>query len=133
MYMPMSLWRRSPAAGIVELGVQADGADNVVAGGFYLTGLFKDGLQGSAHAVAALNVEAGGRSVAVDGGVVGEAVVLDDGKRAAPMKEISLDGFAVGVVANAAFSGVSGELVRSGLPGAAGLRGAPSGSVHVAS
>lgn len=54
--------------------------------------------------VAALDVEASGVSMAVDGGVVGEAVFLNDGEGAAPVQEIVLDGFAVDMITNAAFS-----------------------------
>ena len=63
-------------------------------------------------------VEAGGVGVAVDGAGVVEIVVRGDGVTALPVEEVEFDVFAVLVVADFAFAGVTVErrrLLRFGL------------------
>ena len=60
----------------------------------------------------ALEEQAGGAGVAVDGAIVGELVVLRELPGSAPVDEFFLDGFAFGMVADDAAAAVAFEEER---------------------
>lgn len=95
-------------AGVADVGVDADGADD--GGGRYSDGggLLDERLKGQAERGAASGEEPGGVDVAVDRGVVGDAIVLGDLVGAAPAEEVLFDGVAVGMSADIALAGVAG-------------------------
>jgi hypothetical protein len=66
--------------------------------------LFEERFEGEANRLAATREYARGVDVAVDGGVVRDAVVFGDVVRTVPAEEFVLDGFAVGMFANTAFT-----------------------------
>jgi len=72
-------------------------------------GLFDEVFQGGAEGGAALGAKAGGVGVAVNDGVMGDFVLAGDFLGAEPAEVGIVDEFAVGVMADRAFAGVSGE------------------------
>lgn len=96
----------------VETRKELDGADDGVGRNFDGHSALDDRFQGEANGVGAAVEETRGVGMAVDRRVVGDAVVLGDLDRAAPLQEILLDGFAVGMAADVAFAIVS---ARGGL------------------
>ena len=91
---------RGPLALVVDLGVEADGGD--------------DGAGGGAERGATLGAKAGGVGVSVNDGLMGDSVLAGDFLGAEPAKVVLVDEFAVGVVANRAFAGVSSEVGAMG-------------------
>jgi hypothetical protein len=98
-----------PAAVAVDAAVGAHRAKDRVAGEGYVVDGFDEGVEGRVQTFAALEEQAGGAGVAVDGAVVGELVVLSELPGGAPVDEFLFDGFAFGVVADDAAAAVSFE------------------------
>ena len=94
---------------VVDLGVEADGGNDGVGGDADVFGLLDEMFQGGAEGGAALGAKAGGVGVAVNDGVMGDFVLAGDGFGAAPATVVSVNEFAVGMMADRAFAGVSGE------------------------
>jgi hypothetical protein len=94
---------------VVDLGVEADGGNDGVGGGADVIGLLDEVFKGGAEGGAALGAKAGGVGVAVNDGVMGDFVLAGEGFRADPAKVVSVNEFAVFVMADRAFAGVSGE------------------------
>jgi hypothetical protein len=98
-----------PAAVAVDAAVGAHGAEDRVAGECYVVDGFDEGVEGGVQTLAALEKQAGGAGVPVDGAVVVELVVLSELPGGAPVDEFLFDGFAFGVVADDAAAAVSFE------------------------
>ena len=98
-----------PAAVAVDAAVGAHGAKDRVAGKGYVIDGFDEGVEGGMEAFAALQEEAGGAGVAVDGAIVAELVVVSEPRGGAPVDEFLFDGFAFGMVADDAAAAVSFE------------------------
>ena len=98
-----------PAAVAVDAAVGAHGAEDGVAGECYIVDGFDEGVEGGVQTFAALEEQAGGAGVAVDGAIVGELVVLRELPGSAPVDEFLFDGFAFGVVADDAAAAVAFE------------------------
>ena len=98
-----------PAAVAVDAAVGAHGAEDGVAGECYVVDRFDEGIEGGVQTFAALEEQAGGAGVAVDGAIVVELVVLREFPGGAPVDEFLFDGFAFGVVADDAAAAVAFE------------------------
>lgn len=96
-----------PAAGIVNSGVEPDGANG--GGSAWLDGgtSLDDRLKGPAQGGGAALKQRGGMDVTVDGGWAGEPEIPGDALGAAPAHEGALDVVALGMMANGAFTGVA--------------------------
>jgi len=93
---------------VVDLGAEADGGNYGVGGDADVFGLLDEVFQGGAERGAALGAKAGGVGVAVNGGVM-DFVLAGDFFGADPAEVVIVDELAVGVMADRAFAGVSGE------------------------
>ena len=102
-----------PAALVIEVSISADGTDDVEIRGFGLVGALEDSLECGSDREATTGGEAGGVEVAVDGGVVGDAIVAGKLFRAPPAEEGLLDLMAFGVAADPALESVVSEVRRS--------------------
>ena len=100
---------RGPLALVVDLGVEADGGNDGVGGDADVFGLLDEVFEGGAEGGAALGAKAGGVGVAVNDGMMGDFVFVGDFFRAEPAEVVLVDKFAVLVMANRAFAGVSGD------------------------
>ncbi len=98
-----------PAAVAVDAAVGAHHAEDRVAGEGYVVDGFNEGVEGRVQTFAALQEQAGGAGVAVDGAIVIEIVVLRELPGGAPVNEFLFDRFAFGVVADDAAAAVSFE------------------------
>ena len=98
-----------PLALVVDLGVEADGGDDGAGGGADGFGLLDEIFEGRSERGAALGAEAGGVGVSVNDGMMGDFVFAGDFFGAEPAEVVIVDEFAVGVMADRAFAGVSGE------------------------
>jgi hypothetical protein len=98
-----------PAAAAVDAGVGAHGAKDAVAGDGDVFGVFDDGVERGVETFAALEENAGGAGVPVDGAGVGDFVFVSDLPGGAPVNEFFFDGFAFGMVADDAAAGVPFE------------------------
>ena len=98
-----------PAAVAVDAAVGAHGAEDRVAGEGYVVDGFDEGVEGGVQTFAALEKQADGTGVTVDGAIVGELVVLGELPGGAPVDEFLFDSFAFGVVADDAAAAVSFE------------------------
>ena len=96
-----------PLSVVVEVREDIDGANDGVGRNFDGGGSLDERGEREADCVGALIEKAGRVGVAIDRGVVGDAVVLCDAVGAVPCEEILIDGGAVGVVADAAFAAVA--------------------------
>lgn len=105
---------RGPLALVVDLGVEADGGDDGAGGGADGFGLLDEVFEGGAERGAALGAKAGGVGVAVNDGMMGDFVFVGDFLGAEPAEVILVNELAVGVMANGAFAGVSGDVCASG-------------------
>jgi hypothetical protein len=94
---------------VIDLGTEADGADYGVGGGADVFGLLDEVFEGGAERGAALGAKAGGVGVAVNDGMMGDLVLAGDFLGAEPAEVVIVNEFAVGVMADRAFAGVSGE------------------------
>jgi hypothetical protein len=100
---------RYPLALIVDLGVEADGGYDGAGGGADAFSLLDEVFEGGAKPSAAFGAKAGGVGVAVNDGMMGDFVLAGDGFGTDPAEVVSVNEFAVFVIANRAFSGVSSE------------------------
>ena len=91
-----------PFAEFVDVGVGVNGFDQGGRGDFHILGAFDDGFERGANGFSAASKDSGGMNVAIDGGVVGNFVVLSDAVRAAPAEEFLFDVFAVRMTADIA-------------------------------
>jgi hypothetical protein len=107
-----------PLARFVDLSIDARGVDDGVGSDLHAIGALEKRLQGEANRLAATRKYARGVDVAVDRGVVRDAVFFGDVVRAAPAEESELDGLAVGMLAYVA----SARMARGGCSGL-GCRG----------
>jgi hypothetical protein len=105
---------RGPLALVVYLGVEADGGDDGAGSGADGFGLLDEVFEGGAERGAALGAEAGGVGVAVNDGLMGDSVLAGDFFGAEPAEVVLVDEFAVLVMANRAFTGVSGAVCAAG-------------------
>jgi hypothetical protein len=96
-----------PAAAGLDAGVGAHGAEDGVARNSRACHPFHEHVEGGADVFGALGGEAEGVRVAVDGGVVGEFVFLDDAGGADPVEVVPLDFGAARVMADMALTGVA--------------------------
>jgi hypothetical protein len=64
-----------PAALVIEVSISADGTDDVEIRGLGLVGALEDSLECGPDREATTGGETGGVEVAVDGGVIGDAIV----------------------------------------------------------
>ena len=99
-----------PLALVVDLGVEADGGNQGVGGDADVLGFLDEVFEGGAKRGAALGAKAGGVGVAVNDGVVGDFVLAGDGFGTYPAEVVIVDEFAVFVMADRTFAGVSGEV-----------------------
>lgn len=102
-------WGFRPAAVAVDAAVGTHGAEDGVAGECYVVDGFDEGVEGGVQTFAALEKQADGAGVAVDGAIVGELVVLGELPGGAPVDEFLFDSFAFRVVADDAAAAVSFE------------------------
>ena len=100
------------AAVAVDTAVGAHGAKDRVAGECHVVDGFDEGVEGGVQTFAALEEQADGAGVAVDGAVVGELVVLSELPGCAPVDEFLFDSFAFGMVADDAAAAVAFEQER---------------------
>ena len=99
---------------VVDLGVEADGGDDGTGGGADGLGLLDEVFEGGAEGRAALGAKAGGVGVSVNDGMMGDFVFVGDFFRAEPAEVVLVNEFAIGVMANRAFAGVSGLTCATG-------------------
>jgi hypothetical protein len=100
---------RCPLALVVDLGVEADGRYQGVGGNADVFGFLDEVFEGGAERGAALGAKAGGVGVAVNDGMMGDFILAGDGFGTDPAEVVIVDEFAVFVMADRAFAGVSGE------------------------
>ena len=100
----------NPLAVVVYVAVSIDGTDDLGGGGLDLSGALDDVFERIADTLAPAGIEPGGMNVAIDGGVVGDAIVIGEFFRAAPAEEVLLEGVAFWVRAHPAFDSVVGEI-----------------------
>ena len=105
-------WGFGPAAVAVDAAVGAHGAKDGVAGECDVVDGFDEGVEGGVQTFAALEEQAGGAGVTVDGAIVVEFVVLREFPGGAPVDEFLFDRFAIGMVADDAAAAVSFEEER---------------------
>jgi hypothetical protein len=105
-----ALWRVDPASFRGEAGVGAHGAEDDAAGYLHVVNLLDDGIEHRVGILAAARGKAGGVGVAVDRGVVSEAVFLHDLAGVTPDEEVGFDFFAARVAADTALTGVAEEV-----------------------
>lgn len=96
-----------PLAVVVDVAVDAGGADYRRGGDADAMDVFEDGFESDAEIAAAESVEAEGASVAVESLVIVKTVFVNDGERADPVDEIVVDGIAIGMMADGALAGVA--------------------------
>ena len=100
-------WGFVPLAVVVDVAVNAGGADDGFGGDADGAAVFEDGLEGVAEIAAAKIIEAESAGMAVEGFGVVKIVFADDGGGADPVDEIVFDEIAVGMMADEAFAGVA--------------------------
>ena len=105
-----ALWGVDPAAFGGEAGVGAHGAEDDAAGYVHVVDLLDEGIERCVGILAAAGGEAGGMGVAVDRGVVSQAVFLHDLAGVTPDEVIGFDFFAARVAADTALTGVAVEV-----------------------
>ena len=91
-----------PFAVFGDVGVGVNGFDQGGSGDSYKFGAFDNWFERCADGFSAASKNSGGMNMAVDGGVVGDFVVLGDAVRAAPAEEFLFDVFSLGMAANIA-------------------------------
>ena len=91
-----------PFAVFVDVRVGVNGFDQGGGGDSYKFGALDNWFERGANGFSAASKNSGGMNMAVDGGVVGDFVVLGDAVRAAPAEEFLFDFFAVGMAADIA-------------------------------
>ncbi len=108
--MDDALWGVDPASFGGEAGVGAHGAEDDAAGYLHGVNLLDDGIKDGVGILAAAGSEAGGVGVAVDRGVVSQAVFAHDLAGVTPDEEVGFDFFAARVAADATLTGVAEEV-----------------------
>ena len=103
-----------PVAFAVQLGIEANGADDGGGRHIYRVHMFEERLERDANRLAATCEQSGGVGVAVNRGVIREAELFGDVDRMAPVKEIVFDGVAVGMSANGAFARMALQVGTAG-------------------
>jgi len=105
-----------PFVVVGETGLGADGSDDGVASDLGLSAAFEDAIQGEAKVFAAQREEAEGVGMSVKGSFR-DFIFSGDGPGAAPLQEVLVDRFAIGMAADLAFATVafSGGLVKIGV------------------
>lgn len=101
-----------PAALVIEVSIGASGADDVEIRGVGLVGALEDSLDCGSDREATTGGEAGGVEMAVNGGVVGDAIVACQLFRAPPSEEGLLDVVPFRMAADPALELVVGEIRR---------------------
>jgi len=102
-----ALWGVDPASFGGEAGVSADGAEDGAAGYLHVVNLLDDGIEHGVGIFSATGSKAGGMGVAVDRGVVSQAVFAHDLAGVTPDEVVRFDFFAARVAANTALTGVA--------------------------
>jgi hypothetical protein len=102
-----ALWRIDPASFGGEAGVGAHGAEYGAAGYLHVVNLLDDGIEHGVGIFSATGSKAGGMGVAVDRGVVSQAVFAHDLAGVTPDEVVRFDFFAARVAANTALTGVA--------------------------
>ena len=110
--MDDALWGVDPASFGGEAGIGAHGAEDDAAGYLHGVNLLDDGIKDGVGILAAAGSEAGGVGVAVDRGVVSQAVFAHDLAGVTPDEEVGFDFFAARVAADATLTGVKKSGVR---------------------
>jgi hypothetical protein len=95
---------------VVDARKEFDGADDGRCIGPGFRGFFDYARESAAEAAIAASEQTDGVGVAIQGGASGEAILGGDGRDAVPVEESLLDFGALGMAADAAFSGVIGKL-----------------------
>ena len=98
--------RLDELAVVVDAGVKADGVDEGVGGDPDRLGALDERFERHAEIGPAAGENSGGMDVAIDGGVVRDAVFFGESVRALPAEEAVLDGFALGMAADIALARV---------------------------
>ena len=115
-------WMLNPLSELVDVGVGVHGFDNGSSCNFNDFCAFDNRFERDTDGFSAASENAGGVDMAVNGGMVGDAVLPGDLVRAAPAEKFVFDGFAVGVAADVAPAGVGAHgRARFRLGGATGL------------
>ncbi|HVA16920.1 MAG TPA: hypothetical protein VMV59_04305 [Candidatus Dormibacteraeota bacterium] len=102
--------RVDPFACVVDARDGADGANDGVGRDGHFADAFDDAFESETKIQAAAREQAGGVGMAVDGREITEMIALDEVEGIAPVEEIEFDGGAGGMIADAAFGGVAGEI-----------------------
>ena len=110
--MDDALWGVDPASFGGEAGVGAHGAEYDAACYLHVVNLLDDGIERRVDIFAAAGGEAGGMGVAVDRGVVSQAVFAHDLARVTPDEEVRFDFFAARVAADTALTSVAEKVWR---------------------
>jgi hypothetical protein len=85
-----------PFAVLVDVSVGMNRFDQGGSGDFQVFGALDDGFERGANGFSAASKESTGMDMAIEGGVVGNFVILSDAVRAGPAEEFLFDIFAVG-------------------------------------
>ena len=105
--MDDALWGVDPASFGGEAGVGAHGAEYDAACYLHVVNLLDDGIEGRVNIFAATGSKAGGMGVAVDCGVVSQAVFAHDLAGVTPDEVVRFDLLAARVAADTALTGVA--------------------------
>jgi hypothetical protein len=111
-----------PLACFTDLSIDSRGADDGAGSDLHTGCALKERVEGEANHPATTGEYPGGMDVAVDRGVVRDAVFFGDIVRAAPAEESEFDGFAVGMFADITSTRMAREgCARLSCRGLAGL------------
>lgn len=94
--------RLDPTAGVINVGVGADGGNNGKRGGLDALGLFDDAPEGKPKIGFAAGKEIHGVGVAVEGGAVGKLEIVCNPLDVLPAEESLFDHLALRMAANGA-------------------------------
>lgn len=97
----------NPGAGIVDVGIDADGLDGRDGITLGVGDALDDVVERAANVTGAEEVEPGGACVAVEDLAASKMVFADDGFGASPMDEVEVDVIAVRMAADDAETGVA--------------------------
>jgi hypothetical protein len=101
-----------PLAKVIEVGIGTSGADNVEIRGIGFIGALEHSLECGAEREATAGDQTRGMDMAVNVGVVGDAIVACKLFRAPPAEEVLLDLMAFGMAADPTLELVVGEIGR---------------------
>ena len=99
-----ALFRLMPRAGVCETSIGAHTGDEAHRRGLDGVRIFQEQIEDGANIAAAKFVKAGGASVAVHGGPIGQIKEVRDGLGAVPVDEQLFDGFSFGMAADGALA-----------------------------